>query len=248
VGKDGLGGLANRWLRAKVKELTTADRRTRVAAGDAADESARQLRNDAIGEAVLGAVPGLRRWRDQQEHHALVAAAEEERRRDAELAARPVVSARVRVTGTLHGTWEGSLAAAVAVVAPIGDGADASDPYGDRPKLVVDLAPRPGDEAMIAGWPLHGWRFEVPGFAGPGDYDLAATGLARRDAGFEPEYLDWCFALGEEGFFFQPDAGPTTVTVGTLEGELAVSMSVVGSAGELHVEAQFDRAAALVAG
>ena len=237
MGKDGLGGLANRWMRAKVKELTTADRRTRDAAEYEADETARRLGNDAIGEAVLTAVPGLRRWRDQQERHAADATAERERRADAALAARPLVAVRLRVTGAVEGTWTGSWAADIAVAEP---SLDDADPYGRQSALVADLASRCGAEPTIAGLLLHGWRFEVPGFTGPGEYDLAASGLARRAAGFEPEYLDWSFALGEEGFFFQPDAGPTTVTVGGLGGPIEVSMALVGSAGSLRVDAKLE--------
>ncbi len=72
---------------------------------------------------------------------------------------------------------------------------------------------------------------------------LAESGLARRAADCEPEYIDWELSIGAdgEGFYFQPDAGPTTVDVTTAPDgtrTLVVTMSLLGSAGELRASAE----------
>ena len=186
MAKDGLGGLAKKWLQAKAKELTTADRQTRDAAEYEAQETGRQLKNDSIGEAVMTAVPGLRKLRDRQEEHARAAEdARDQRRRD-EMASRPVGRLRVVASGSLAGEWTGDVPALLEVVAPAGVDADdardagSTDPYADRPRLTVDLGPLL-EAAPTPGAPgMEGWWFEVAGFHGAGTYDLAAIGMARR--------------------------------------------------------------------
>lgn len=241
MGNEGLGGLAKRWLTSKVKELTTADRRVREAAEYEAEESGRQFRNEAAGEALMTAIPGLRRLRDRQVEHTERAEAERERRVAEELAARPVAGLRLRVSGAVSGEWSGPIPASV-VVDPDGSAGD-GDPYAGQDALLVDLRlPAEADE-RIGGQRFAGWTFVVPGFSGDGVYDLAESGLARRAAGCEPEYIDWELSIGGdgEGFYFQPDAGPTTVHVSTAPDgtrTLVVTMSLLGAAGELRASAE----------
>jgi len=245
VGTEGLGTLAKRWLKAKTKELTTTDNRTRDYAEGAAEDAERQFRNEATGEALLTAIPGLRRLRDRQLASLEQAEADRIARFDDELAARPVAAVTIRVDGKVDGAWSGELPAAIEVRAGDEDG-DPDDPYADRPTLTVDLRARDGALGEIAGEPFSGWAFQVPGYAGEGTYDLAAAGLRRRDAGFEPEYLEWELALGGDGdgFFFQPDIGPTHVEVlevaDGVPRRLSVAMSMTGARGDVRVHAQIE--------
>jgi hypothetical protein len=79
----------------------------------------------------------------------------------------------------------------------------------------------------------------VPGYTGPGRYDLAESGMRRREADAEPEYIDWGLYLGEddEGFFFQPDIGPSAVVVGPDLSRLDITMAMTGSSGQVTVTA-----------
>lgn len=241
MGNDGLGGLAKRWVTSKVKELTTTDRHARDAAEYDAQESSRQFRNDAAGEVLMTAIPGLRRLRDRQVELAEEAGAERDRRREEELAARPLASLRLSVEGAVTGTWAGEIPAAVVVDLEASEGDD--DPFGRQPSLVVDLRGAHGADLSIGGHPFSGWSFEVPGFTGTGSYDLAASGRARCDAGCEPEYIDWELSLGHAGeaFYFQPDIGPSRVEVAATDdggAVLRVDMSLTGATGRVRATAE----------
>lgn len=241
MGNEGLGGLAKRWLTSKVKELTTTDRHVRDAAEYEAQEANRQLRNEAAGEALMTAIPGLRRLRDRQAEMAAAAERAGEREVADELSARPWARLRLSVTGAVTGDWSGPIPAAVVVVEP--DWSVGGDPYGAEATLVVDLRLAGEADAHIGGEPFSGWSFEVPGFTGVGAYDLAASGMARRQFDCEPDYLDWELSLGGDGgaFYFQPDAGASRVEVATAtDGTMAltVAMSLVGSAGNLRASAE----------
>lgn len=241
MGNDGLGELAKRWLTSKVKELTTTDRHARDAAEYEAQESSRQFRNDAAGEALMTVIPGLRRLRDRQAELAEAADAERDRRGEDELAARALARVRLSVDGAVTGTWAGEIPAAVVIEPDASEGDD--DPFGGQPSLVVDLRDASRADMSIGGHPFAGWSFEVPAFTGPGSYDLADSGLARRDAGCEPDYIDWELSLGHEGeaFYFQPDIGPSRVEVEATDdggAVLRVDMSLTGAAGQVRATAE----------
>jgi len=241
VAREGLGGLAKKWLQAKAKEITTADRRQRDAAEYQADETGRQLKDEAIGEAVLSAVPGLRTWRDRQEEQQRAAAEAREQAAQDELASRPVGILELRVEGALDGAWHGTVPALVEVVDPAGEDAP-GDPFAGEPTLVVDLGPLSSPSAVPGAAQLGGWRFEVPGYGGAGTYDLAAAGMRRREADAEPEYIEWELHFGddEEGFYFQPDIGASTVVVTPDVSRLDITMAMTGSGGQISVVAALD--------
>lgn len=239
MANEGLGGLAKKWLKAKATELVTADKRTREQASYEADTTEKQLKDDAIGEAILTAVPGLRRLRDSQEAHAAAAEQRRHEEREAELAARPTVAVELVVTGAVDARWNGTSQTAVEIRRPYEQDPDDDwvdpDPFADQPTLVVDLAPITGDAAS----PMLGWRFEIPGYTGAGEYDLAAIGMARRAANAEPDYVDWALALdeGDLQFYFQPDTGPSSVRLSDDRRRIDVTMSTVGAHGDLAATA-----------
>jgi hypothetical protein len=241
VAKEGLGGLAKKWLQAKAKEVTTANRRQRESAEYEADETERRLKDAAIGEAVMTAVPGLRTWRDRQEEQQRAAEEARERAEQEELAARPVGTLELRLEGAVTGTWRGTVPALLEVEPPAGEDAP-DDPYASAATLVVDLGPLTDSTAAPGGRRLGGWRFEVPGYTGPGRYDLAESGMRRREADAEPEYIDWELRFGddEEAFYFQPDIGPSAVVVGPGAGHLDITMAMTGASGQIGVVATLE--------
>lgn len=255
MAREGLGGLAKKWLQAKAKELTTADRQQRDAAEHQADERGRQLKNDSIGEAVLTAVPGLRKLRDRQEAASAASEAARVQAWHDELAARPQAHLQLTAAGAIEAAWDGQVPALIHVVVAEAPGSEDDefdldpdpDPYASQPRLVVDLGPLVEHAPTPGKLPMFGWWFEVAGFAGPGTYDLAAIGMARRAADAEPEYIEWELAFGEDDrrFYFQPDIGASSVTVGADLGRLDVVMSLTGDAGPISVQASLELPAPL---
>lgn len=243
MAKQGLGKMAAKWLQAKAKEVTTANRHERDAAEYEADETARQLKNDSIGEAVMTAVPGLRKLRDRQEQQQRENEERREREEQEELASRPVAHAEVALTGAMAVTWTGTVPVRLDVVEPDPDDDPDGDPFGRIAKLVVDLGPITAPTAAPGTELLAGWRFEIPGYTGPGTYDLAASGMQRREADAEPEYIDWGLRYGEHdaAFYFQPDIGPSAVTV-TAE-RIDITMSLTGDRGQVTASAVLEFAA-----
>lgn len=235
---EGLGGLAKKWLRNKAKELTTTNRRERETAAYEAERNERDMKSEAVGEALMTAVPGLRKWRDQQEEHRRAADEAREAEFQAELAARPVGRLELHLSGAMTGTWRGTVPSLVQVRPPDPE-AWAEDPYRGQPTLVVDLGPVSDPTAPPGSKWINNWHFEVPGFAGPGRYDLAESGMRRRDADAEPEYIEWELGFGDdqERFYFQPDIGPSAVTVDAPITRVEVQMAMTGDAGQVEVRA-----------
>lgn len=240
MAKKDLGKTAAKWLHAKAKEVSTANRQQRDAAEYEADESARKLKNDSIGEAVMTAIPGLRKLRDRQEEQQRAADVAQERAEREELAGRPVGRLELRVSGAMEGTWRGTAPTLVEVRDPDG-GTGEHDPFAQQATLVVDLGPLHNPSAVPGSATLGGWRFEVPGYTGAGTYDLAAAGMQRRAADAEPEYIEWELHFGDdEGFYFQPDIGPSAVTVDDAVSRLAVTMTLTGALGQVNAEATLE--------
>jgi hypothetical protein len=246
VADEGLGGLARRWLKARTEELVTTDRHARENADAVADQAERQARDEMVEQAVYTALPGLKRMKEQSEQAARDREATRFQERQAELAARPLATVRMAIGGAATDRWQGQLPALVEVLppAPVGqddeDGYADPDPYAAEPALHVELAPPAGAEPMIAGAPLRELAFFVPGYAGDGTYDLVASAMARREANAEPDYLDWHleFVDDDEGFYFYPDAGPSSVSVTDGGRRIDVAIRLSGARGDLAVRAE----------
>lgn len=233
---EGLGGLAKRWLKAKAKEVTTSDRHERQRADQEADRTERRLREQAERGVLHTAFPALRRLEEQQEAARQQAEAERQQHRRAELEDRATARVRLSFSGTVAGDWSGALPTRVEIIPaePQDDDQPDRDPYAAQPELRVDLTPLDESRPVVGGRRFHGWRFAVPGYSGPGTYDLVAIGLARREAGTEPDYLDWDLSFGDDDpFYFYPDAGPATVTIGDGARYVKVSMTLGSSGGDL---------------
>jgi len=213
--------MAKRWLKAQAEELLTADDRTRERAEAEGDELGRQLRDEATGQAVVSAVPGLRDLVERQEAGRAAAQARREQARDDELAARPLAGVGLALRGDgLDVSWSGQLPARV-------------EHDEELAMLVVELDALDDAVPMAGDRPLAGWRFVVPDHAGPGTYDLGALVAAREAAGGDVEPTDWCLGYGgwDEALYWTPEVGPGTVEVGPGGRSLAVRMAVAGAWG-----------------
>ena len=224
------GGMAKRWLKAQSKELLTSDRHERAQADVEGNRAEHDIKEKATEEAFLTAIPGLRDLKERSEAAQLARDAEREQRRIDELAARPLAGVGLAVTGDAAGSWAGQLPAKVELRPDY-----SYDENGDEIEigtiLVVDLEARDHDVPLVGGLPLHSWRFVVPGFTGPGTYDLAEIVRRREEEGGYVEYTDWCIALGhpDDPLYWAPDVGPGTVEVGPDGRALVVRMTTQGA-------------------
>jgi|GEM_PF-3323007 len=241
---DSLGGLAKRWLRTKAKHLTTADNRTRDRAEGDLWQTEKEIKDAAIGEAVMTAVPGLRRMRDGQEAAARRREAERDARWAAEIAARPRRQVELWTTGAVVGHWAGLLHVDVHVRPPedVDDVDDeGGDPLGAQPTLAVTVDPGAGDDATLTDDRFRSWRFQVAGWAGAGRYDLVASRARQREAGWEPDPLETELELGaggDESFFLDDAAGPCVVAVSADGRTIDVQLALAGARGELSLRAR----------
>ena len=229
-----LGGLAKKWLKAQSKELLAKDRRERESASVAGNQAEHDLKEKATEEAIYTAVPGLRDFVDKQEAAKLAADAERAQRRVDEIAARPLAGVGLSITdahGVAIGSWSGQLPAQVSTEAEHEYDADADEERVTGHALVVDLTPRDDAIPVIANQPLLGWRFQIPGFTGPGTYDLTAVYQAREDAGNGLDYTEFCFGLGgwDEPLYWTPYTGSGSVEVGADGKALVVRLTVEGA-------------------
>lgn len=197
-----LGGMARRWLRAKKTELLTGNRREREQAEREAYDAQRAIGDAVAGETARSLFPALRRAEERRAQ----ATAEADEQRRAEVAALPRVRARVTVHGAgIDGAWEGEV--------PVRAELDEGDP--EPPSLLVELVPLDDVPLPLGGHQFLGVRLRVPGFHGPGGYDLSAILAEHEAAGFGYEAYDWELAIDQrdETYCWQPDLGAAHVEV-----------------------------------
>lgn len=222
MGNEGLGGIARRWVKKSLEELTTTDNRTRDRAGAEQERAEREFKDAAAGEALMAAIPGLRDLRDRQEASAADAERRREAERDADIAARPFAGVGLQVSGAVEGTWSGQLPVRV----------DRDDDL-----LRVELTPPRTALPTVGGQPLITWIVAVPGYAGSGTYDLRA--LAAE--GVEADPYDQMLALGDEDetFHWYPEV-PGTIEVADDERALVVRLTMASAGGELTAVASIN--------
>jgi hypothetical protein len=220
--EEGLGGLARRWLRAKKTELLAGTRASQQAASTEEGNAWRDLSNRAASDAMYAAFPGLRRMRDKQD------AAKAQQAADAreEVLALPRFRVEVGVTGDVSGSASGDMPVRVEV-------SDGDPEENEPPSLTLSVeTTEDGEGALpLGGQPLLGLRLVVRPFTGPGSYDLSA-------AGDDADPLDYVFELGnrDEPFYWSPDIGAGSVTVG--DGTFDVRMTMSGASGEIQLTAR----------
>jgi hypothetical protein len=240
MGRDeGLGKIAGRWLKKSIDELTATDRHERADASRQANVAEHDFKEKLGEEAVFAAVPGLKNWRDEQE----AAEAEREQRRAddaaAEIAARPLAGVGLTLSGSAEGSWSGQLPAKVERIP-----ASAPDPeeleynrFVGEASVRVDLQPPLDAQPVVGGRALVSWTFVIPGYAGPGTYDLTVDGQERQDAG-QLDPLDIALTLDDydEPYYWYADV-PGSIDVGDDERSLVVRMTMGSASGEIQVVA-----------
>lgn len=243
MGNEGLGGIARRWLKNTVEELTTTDNRARERAGGEQERAEKDFKDAAAGEAIMAAIPGLRDLRDRQERSAAEAEDRREAERAAEIAARPLAGVGLQVTGAVEGTWSGQLPARVErVPARSADPEELEyDRWAGEAQLRIDLAAPPAGEPVIGGAPFAGWQLLVPGYHGPGTYDLRAIAAERAAEGIDLDPLEHCLVLGHEDdpFYWYAEV-PGTIEVGDDERSLVVRLTMGSAGGEVQVVASLN--------
>ena len=229
----GFGGMAKKWLQAQTKELLAKDRHEREAASVAGNHAEREMKDKATEEALLTAIPGLRDLKGKAEAHEAAREAEREQRRLDEMAARPLAGVGLSLTDTsggARGSWSGQLPAKVHLQ-PEHTYDDEGNETQTGESLVVELDAHDHDVPLVGGTPLYGWRFLIPGYSGPGSYDLSAICRAREEAGYGYDYTEFCVGLGgwDEPLYWTPDVGQGTVDVAADGKSLVVRMRVEGA-------------------
>lgn len=221
---NSIGGLAKRWLKSKVTELTSGDRHTVSDARITQNRAEHQLKETVTGEALKTAFPALRRMEEQRD----AAKAEREQRYRDEVRAKPKAGVEISVTGDVTGSWSGELPVDVERVPRDRYDAEGESLPSISDDLVVEIVILDEDAPTVGGVPLLGWRLVVPDYRGSGVYDYAAIVREREAAGDELDYGDLHLMLGttDEPYYWTPDYGPGTVTVDADSGTLDVRMAM----------------------
>lgn len=238
---EGLGGLAKRWLRSQAKELMARDRHERADAQVEENRTEHAIREKLGEEAVYAAVPGLRDWKERQEAARTAEEAEQERRHQEELASRPLAGFGIALTGDLEGSGSGQLPARVERVPDARWDPETDEEVVTGESLVVDLEPLDGAVPVVAGLALVAWRFAVPGYTGPGTYDLAEILPRREDEGYPVDHDGYCLALGgwDDPLYVDYWSAPATIEVGPDERSVVLRFTGQGAGiGPVQVVAQ----------
>jgi hypothetical protein len=230
----GFGDSLKKWATSRATELLTADSDKRADAAASADAASAQAKADLGESLVRAAFPQLGELADRQEaaRAAKEQAAVDEHR--AEVAALPLASVQLSVSGHTSGSWSGQLHYAWNDVDP-GE-ADPSDPYAGQPLVWFELFSEEAARPELGGLHLTRWSFQLPGYHGDGTYDLTAIAQQREAAGAGVEYLEWVMEFADfddAQYFFWPDAPPSSVTVADGGRTLVASIAMSGASGEL---------------
>lgn len=189
-----VAGTAKKWLRNKVTETTTADRRTRrdAEASDSALE--KKMKDEAAGAALVTAFPSLGRALEHQEQNKARAAQESTDRQRAKRAASVVPGSSIELSGHVNGRLD--------------DVAVDLTPDADNGTLTVLM--EPVDPGRVQGGEVLAAGFAISGFKGEGRYELVGS-IESLDPGVHH------VALGEGNedswFYWTEEYGPGVAVV-----------------------------------
>jgi hypothetical protein len=241
--EESFSGLARRWMKKTVEELTATDRNEREAADFAQQRAEQDMREKATEEAWLTAIPGLRDLKERQEADRIAGEERREAEHAAEIGARPLAGVGLTITGDVEATWAGQLPALVErIAAATPDPEELEyDPWAGEARLRVELTSPPASQPVIGGLPLAGWSFVIPGYDGPGTYDLMAIGQQRSEAGVDLDAAEYAFALGgwDDPFYWYSQV-PGSIEVGADERALVVRMSAQSAMGSVDIVASIN--------
>ena len=238
----GFGDSLKKWATSKATEMLTSDQQKQADAAASADAAETQAKND-LGESLIRtAFPKLGEFADRQEAAAAEREAKAEQARRDEIAAMPLATVNISVTGHVTAMWAGQLHCAWSDLAP--NDPDPSDPYADKPGVEVQLLAEDTARPNIGGMMLSRWAFQLPGYHGDGTYDLTAIARERDAAGSSYSYEDWVIEFADTDdsqFYFYVDAGQSTVTVSDGGRKLDVTIAMTGAIGDLTATASIAR-------
>jgi hypothetical protein len=236
----GIGDSLKKWATSKATELVTADRGKREDAAATADAVETQTKNDVAETLLRAAFPKLGEMADQQKaaQTARQQAAEQAERE--EIAALPLATVHISVTGHVTAMWSGQLHCSWRELEAYEP--DPNDPYADRPGVSVELLAEEEARPNIGGLMLTHWGFQLPGYHGDGSYDLTAIAKERTNAALTYEEWAMDFANADDSsFYFYEDAGQSTVTVSESGTKLAATIAMTGAYGDLTATATIVR-------
>ena len=242
----GLGDSLKKWAQSKATEMLTSDGQRREEAATSAGSAGHQAGSD-LGETLLRtAFPKLGELADRQEADRVAREQTEEQERRDEIAALPLATVRLSVTGHVSAQWSGPLHLAWTDVAPEEPDPDypSTDPYTTRPLVSIELFAQDGRQPDLGGLRLTHWGFQIPGHHGDGTYDLTAIAREREAAGAGLTYEEWSmdFADADDAsFYLYADAGQSSVTLSDGGRTLSVTMVMSGALGDLHATASITR-------
>ena len=153
-----LASTGKKWLRNKVTETTTADRRTRHNAEANEWRLEREMKEQAGGALLVTAFPSLGRALERQEESRVRSAQESSDRARAKRLAGVVAGSSIELSGDISGRIE--------------DVAVTLTPDDENTALTVLM--EPVDAAQVHGGELLSAGFAVTNFAGEGTYRLAS--------------------------------------------------------------------------
>ena len=217
--EESIVGLAKRWL--KLQFRFHGDPHRAVGERREAERIENRLEHkvkEDIGTAVVSALmpPSWKRKLGELEHASEERRAEADRRRRAEHEARPRAAVRLAFGGDVVGPLEAEIPIAVGW----------PDEAGDT--LTVELEPL--EPIAVGGRAFRGLTFAVPGYRGPGRYDLSTLAAADFD-NWDPFWFQLWLESEDEALFWSPDYGQAAIEVDADEQALRLTMPMEDAGG-----------------
>lgn len=224
-GSTGISGLAKRWLKNQLSFHGDPRRAHREREESEAIEQEIHDRVEQQAQATVArgmfnafAPAGLKKTVADMQRMSAEQKANETARKQAEHEAKPRASTQLRVSGALSGVLAAELPATI--YRP-------DEPGG---ALTVELVPLVVES--IAGRNFQALLFAIPGYHGPGSYDLEQ--MARGGAGDDWDPLWFQFVLDDEGepFYWTPEGGRARIAVAEDEKQLSLTMQMSNASSE----------------
>ena len=203
-----VAGTAKKWLRNKVTETTTADRRTRQNAEANEWAIEKEMKEQIGGAALITAFPGLGRALDRQEENAARAAKDSTDRARAKRVASVVAGSSIELSGHVDGRLDD-----VAI-----------DLTPDEENGTLTVLMEPVDPGRVQGGEVMAAGFAIAGFKGEGRYDLVGY-IESLDPGVHHVVL--ADENEDAWFYWTEEYGPgvAVVSAGMIEASLVCQNS-----------------------
>ena len=218
-GEESLVDLAKRWLMLQFRfhgdpHRAVGERRESERIENQMEDKVR----DDLSAAVVSTLipPSWKRKIGELEHASEQRRVEEDRRRHAGHETRPRAAVRLAFTGDVVGSVDAEI--------PI----EVGWPDEEGEALAVQLEPL--EPIGVGGRAFRAYSFAVPGYRGPGRYDLSTLAGANDD-GWDPFSFQLLLDSEDESLYWSPEYGPAAIEVGTDERALRVIMPMEDAGG-----------------